>query len=161
MISSQRCGRGWVTPSKPQTASGAEIDDSPGQAASSRRITRRPDRIGGNHPPSICRLRQFRLQCGGAGGRSGEQALGRRGGMADAIDLGSIARKGVEVRVLSSAPGAVRGPWPSGKASPLQGEDRRFESDRVHFPGLWWRRVHQTDNVSDKSCVGFAGVVQW
>ena len=24
------------------------------------------------------------------------------------------------------------GPWPSGKASPLQGEDRRFESDRVH-----------------------------
>lgn len=27
--------------------------------------------------------------------------------LADAIDLGSIARKGVEVRVLSSAPGAV------------------------------------------------------
>ncbi len=24
------------------------------------------------------------------------------------------------------------GPWPSGKASPLHGEDRRFESDRVH-----------------------------
>jgi hypothetical protein len=25
------------------------------------------------------------------------------------------------------------GPWPSGKASPLHGEDRRFESGRVHF----------------------------
>ena len=66
------------------------------------------------------------------------EALGRRGGMADAIDLGSIARKGVEVRVLSSAPWADGGPWPSGKASPLQGEDRRFESDRVHFPGQWF-----------------------
>ena len=52
--------------------------------------------------------------------------------LADAIDLGSIARKGVEVRVLSSASWVVAGPWPSGKASPLQGEDRRFESDRVH-----------------------------
>lgn len=27
----------------------------------------------------------------------------------------------------------LMGPWPSGKASPLQGEDRRFESDRVHL----------------------------
>jgi hypothetical protein len=27
------------------------------------------------------------------------------------------------------------GPWPSGKASPLHGEDRRFESGRVHFRG--------------------------
>ena len=74
--------------------------------------------------------------------------------LADAIDLGSIARKGVEVRVLSSASWATAGPWPSGKASPLQGEDRRFESDRVHFP----RR--------DRSYLGnivvkYAGVVQW
>lgn len=27
------------------------------------------------------------------------------------------------------------GPWPSGKASPLHGEDRRFESGRVHHTG--------------------------
>lgn len=65
------------------------------------------------------------------------EMLGRRGGMADAIDLGSIALTGVEVRVLSSAPWADAGPWPSGKASPLQGEDRRFESDRVHLEGQW------------------------
>ena len=52
--------------------------------------------------------------------------------LADATDLGSVARQGVEVRVLSSAPGDT-GPWPSGKAPPLQGGDRRFESDRVHL----------------------------
>lgn len=52
--------------------------------------------------------------------------------LADATDLGSVALRGVEVRVLSSAHNTFTGPWPSGKASPLQGEDRRFESDRVH-----------------------------
>ena len=33
------------------------------------------------------------------------------------------------------------GPWPSGKAPPLQGGDRRFESDRVHLnnAGGFWR----------------------
>ena len=60
-------------------------------------------------------------------------------------------RSGVEVRVLSSAPrsGRFRGPWPSGKASPLQGEDRRFESDRVHL------------SHAAMGCSQYAGVVQW
>ena len=30
----------------------------------------------------------------------------------------------------------VEGPWPSGKASALQAEDRRFESDRVHLSAV-------------------------
>lgn len=88
--------------------------------------------------------------------------------MADAIDLGSIALTGVEVRVLSSAPWADGGPWPSGKASPLQGEDRRFESDRVHFPGhigcdgnchswLWLKPKIAVTLFQ----LHFAGVVQW
>ncbi len=56
--------------------------------------------------------------------------------MADATDLGSVDRKVVEVRVLSSAPRSPdAGPWPSGKAPPLHGGDRRFESDRVHLMG--------------------------
>ena len=56
--------------------------------------------------------------------------------LADAADLGSVDRKVVEVRVLSSAQQATAcdmGPWPSGKAPPLHGGDRRFESDRVHL----------------------------
>jgi hypothetical protein len=35
----------------------------------------------------------------------------------------------VSIQLLILGPG----PWPSGKASPLHGEDRRFESGRVHF----------------------------
>lgn len=54
-------------------------------------------RIGGTNPPaSALRTRGVRLGIQTA-------ANCRRGGMADAIDLGSIARQGVEVRLLSSA----------------------------------------------------------
>ena len=38
-----------------------------------------------------------------------KRPAGRRGGTVDAVDLGSIARKGVEVRVLSSAPALTVG----------------------------------------------------
>ena len=51
-------------------------------------------RIGGTSPSALRKrvrlVTQTAVDC-------------RRGGMADAIDLGSIARQGVEVRVLSSA----------------------------------------------------------
>ena len=75
--------------------------------------------------------------------------------LADAIDLGSIARQGVEVRVLSSAPGADGGPWPSGKASPLHGEDRRFESDRVHLVARTGsaQQVQQDNGIRGRSSV--------
>ena len=67
----------------------------------------RPDRIGGTSPPRICVKRCFSLYFASAKSPHDGGALGRRGGMADAIDLGSIALTGVEVRVLSSAPWAV------------------------------------------------------
>ena len=57
--------------------------------------------------------------------------------LADAIDLGSIAaRCGGSSPLVGTLRVMRKGPWPSGKASPLQGEDRRFESDRVHLPEL-------------------------
>ena len=113
----------------------------------------RPDRIGGTSPPRICVKRCFSLYLASAKSPHDGGALGRRGGMADAIDLGSIALTGVEVRVLSSAPWADGGPWPSGKASPLQGEDRRFESDRVHLVPSASMIVEVVSYL--------AGVVQW
>ena len=52
-------------------------------------------------------------------------------------------RSGVGLRIDIGRPAWIRnpksiihnhpGPWPSGKASPLHGEDRRFESGRVHL----------------------------
>ena len=50
----------------------------------------------------------------------------------------------MEVRVLSSALSTVgrqSGPWPSGKAPPLHGGDRRFESDRVHLAIIVQRKL--------------------
>ena len=73
-------------------------------------------RIGGTPASALKRLEVLEvpgtfLSAGDFGKSSGGVRLGRqaaarcrRGGMADAIDLGSIARQGVEVRVLSSAP---------------------------------------------------------
>lgn len=55
--------------------------------------------------------------------------------LADATDLGSVDRRSWRFessrrhQLLASA----TGPWPSGKAPPLHGGDRRFESDRVHL----------------------------
>ena len=141
VISSQQCGRGWVTPNKLQTARqvGAEIDDSTGRVATPSPQANGPDRIGGTNPPRICKKRRFCYTVQALGAGAAARRLADVAELADAIDLGSIARKGVEVRVLSSALyrplGGSWGPWPSGKASPLQGEDRRFESDRVHFLG--------------------------
>ncbi len=119
-------------------------------------------REGGSHPPGK-RGRSARGETdGGKASRrvaSGPDRIGgmtrqgqgcRRGGMADATDLGSVARQGMGVQIPPSAlfsaardlaeaasgaiiPSGNVGPWPSGKASPLHGEDRRFESGRVHL----------------------------
>jgi hypothetical protein len=65
--------------------------------------------------------------------------------LADATDLGSVALRGVEVRILSSAwvvsvgVSAIwgrMGPWSSGKTPALHAGNRRFESGRVHYSPL-------------------------
>ena len=77
--------------------------------------------------PQICRLTQHMINF------CVRREKCRRGGMADAIDLGSITERcGGSSPLVGTSKRPGTGPWPSGKASPLQGEDRRFESDRVH-----------------------------
>ena len=55
----------------------------------------------------------------------------------------------------------ILGPWPSGKASPLHGEDRRFESDRVHFFLVFVAGEFAKRPLLGYNDFHYAGVVQW
>jgi hypothetical protein len=58
------------------------------------------------------------------------------GGFSDQRHVrGILTRIRPEVAVTPFLHIIIPGPWPSGKAPPLHGGDRRFESGRVHFPG--------------------------
>jgi hypothetical protein len=102
----------WVRPSNAWQAIShqhtAEIDDS--TAASWRNLGSRTE-LGVQVYCKFAAYGIFVYNVGSAGtaAECGEQCADVAE-LADAIDLGSIARKGVEVRVLSSAPGAVWGP---------------------------------------------------
>ena len=63
---------------------------------------------GVRNPPGFAAKAKFAYN-----GRAYREALADVAELADAIDLGSIARRGVEVRVLSSAPGRT---WARGLA---------------------------------------------
>jgi hypothetical protein len=120
-VSPQRRRQGRVTPGKPGAAS---------PSVGLRQMTVRPVQTTGrtesgvrSRPPCPYRADVAEL--------------------ADATDLGSVALRGVEVQILSSALAILdlgcstarirTGPWPSGKAPALHAGDRRFESGRVHL----------------------------
>ena len=87
------------------------------------------DRIGSTNPPELAANADLAYNSSANGDRADVAEL------ADAIDLGSIAQNGCGGSSPLVGTWADEGPWPSGKAPPLHGGDRRFESDRVHCVG--------------------------